>query len=73
MSILSCGRSAVPVILSRNFFAPSRLELGELAGEVLDVGRDDRVAVNQCPHCASEICIKKKRNRVNALGLIQIS
>jgi hypothetical protein len=41
-------------LLAEHLFAPSRLQFGKLAGEVLGVGRAAGIAVNHAVHCASE-------------------
>jgi hypothetical protein len=59
-------------LFPEHLFAPGRLELGKLAGEVLGVGRNARIAVIHAPILAQN-CGTEKRRLINALGLFQIS
>jgi hypothetical protein len=54
-------------LLPEHLFAPGRLELGKLAGEVLRLGRDAGVAVNHAP-ILEQNCGTEKRNLFSALG-----
>jgi hypothetical protein len=59
-------------LLAEHLFAAGGLQLGELAGEVLRLGRDAGIAVNHAP-ILEQKCGIEKRNLISALGLFQIS
>ena len=59
-------------LLAEHFFTPGRLKLGELAGEVLRLGRDAGVAVNHA-EILEQNCGTEKQNLFSVLGLFQIS
>jgi len=52
-------------LLPEHLFAPGSLQLGELAGEVLRLGRDAGVAVNHAPileqNCGTELWNRKAK------------
>jgi hypothetical protein len=66
------GEHGAGDLLPEHLFAAGRLQLGELASEILGVGRDAGIAVNHARILHQKFA-SKKSNRISALVLMQIS